>query len=183
MIKYYLLCLLLCTGVTKATPSNQDGNESQQPILLSQMQHAGGGKMKVMFWDVYYADLYVSNKPFAQDNFPQALTINYLRDIDKDELLDATQDQWQHLNMDKQLRTRWMQELSSIFPSIKKGDSITLIVDSQRQSRFYLSDKQSQYRPIGSVADTEFGRAFLAIWLDEKTSRPKLRRKLIGELQ
>lgn len=164
----------------KSTSKNQ---------LLNEYNLIGSGLMKVMFWEVYQAEFYVKPPVNQQsfDNvdhnnvFPQALKINYLRDIDKEDLVDATEDQWQHLKMESTKQTQWLKRLMTIFPNIKKGNSITLIVDKNKVSTFYVSDSQSINRKLGIVEDVEFGPAFLAIWLSKDTSRPVLRRKLLGE--
>jgi len=160
----------------EAAPKNQ---------LLSGYNHIGGGLMKVIFWQVYQAEFYAkftdNQQYFDANTFPQALKLNYLRDIDKEELVDATADQWQYLKMESTKQTQWIKRLTAIFPNIKEGDAITLIVDEYKISTFYVSDKHSKNRQLGIVDDVKFGPAFLAIWLSEKTSRPKLRRKLLGE--
>jgi hypothetical protein len=43
------------------------------------------------------------------------------------------------------------------------------------RSTFLLNGK-----PLGSIDDPQFGPSFLAIWLSPDTSRPELRRSLIG---
>ncbi len=147
-----------------------------QASPLTGLQLVGSGKMSVLFWDVYNAELYVKTEPWRSDGFPQALRLSYLRDIEQEELIDATVEQWEHLGFNSDRQQIWVEQLQTIWPDIKEGDELTLIVDEQRQARFYAGDK-----PLGVIVDPDFGPAFLAIWLSEDTSRPKLRKKLIAQ--
>ena len=70
---------------------------------------------------------------------------------------------------------RWEEEMAHIFPDIKQGDALIGVSVPGKEARFYSRDKL-----IGVIADPEFSRAFFDIWLSEKTSEPKLRKKLIG---
>lgn len=66
--------------------------------------------------------------------------------------------------------------LRQMLPDVQDGDSLTGINVPQRGVRFYKNG-----RSIGVVDDGDFARAFFAIWLDARTSEPKLRRQLLGE--
>lgn len=180
-----LAFLLLIAPLTYAKNADNQLDISSNNQLLNGYQRIGSGLMKVMFWQVYQAELYAKlavNQPtFDKNTFPQALKINYLRDIDKEDLVDATADQWQHLNMESTKQDQWIKDLTKIFPNIQEGDAITLVVDQNKVSTFYLTDKHSKNRKLGIIQDVEFGTAFLAIWLSKNTSRPALRSKLLGE--
>lgn len=145
---------------------------------LSDMTKHGEGIMKVMFWDVYKAELFSNQPQFDIKQYPQALKITYLRDIKRQALLEATEDQWQHLAVPIKLQQRWLDQLDTIWPDIAEGDSITAVINQSRKSYFYLS-KNQQTTFLGSIDESEFGELFLAIWLSEQTSRPELRRQLI----
>ena len=62
----------------------------------------------------------------------------------------------------------------SVFPDIRPGDRLVGLSIPGREARFY-----SQDRLLGAVPDPEFARAFFAIWLDERTSEPKLRARML----
>lgn len=112
---------------------------------------------------------------FTQNEFPQALKIDYLRDIDAIDLVEKTQDEWLKLGVEIKQIDSWLLMLNKIFPDIKNGDSILLKVDANKHSEFFFNGQS-----IGTINDTEFGQAFLRIWLDENCSYPKVRNKLIG---
>lgn len=177
--------LSLITPLTYAENADNQLDIIPKNQLLNGYQRIGSGLMKVMFWQVYQAEFYaklaMNQSTFDNSTFPQALKINYLRNIDKEDLVDATADQWQHLNMESTKQDQWIKDLTNIFPNIKEGNAITLIVDENKVSTFYLTDKDSKNRELGIIQDVEFGTAFLAIWLSKNTSRPALRSKLLGE--
>lgn len=136
----------------------------------------GEAKLKVLFWDVYYSTLYNQTGTYQGGNPPIALKLEYLRDIDAKDLIDSTQEEWEKLGVKKAQFATWLTALESIFPDIKKGDTIVLLVNQKSQSEFFHNDSS-----IGNVTDPSFGPSFLRIWLDEKSSYPKVRKKLIGQ--
>jgi hypothetical protein len=157
-----ILCTLVFSGVTMASP-------------LGELKKVGEAKLKVLFWDVYNSSLYSQTGEYQIEQFPQALKINYLRDIDAEDLIERTQDEWQKLGIKQETFKQWIPLLTDIFPDIKKGDTLLLNVNENQQSEFFFNGKT-----IGKVTDQTFGKSFLRIWLDENCSYPKVRNKLIG---
>ncbi|MGB0835545.1 MAG: chalcone isomerase family protein [Psychrobium sp.] len=173
----FSLVVIADESVEKISSSTSKVNIDQQ---LQQLTKLGQGTMKVMFWKVYSAQFYAANNSYQQDVYPQALKITYLRGIDGEDLVTATDEQWQQLKIDKAQRASWITVLKPIFPNVTDGDSIVLYVDKERRSQFYFKPKGGEITPIGKIDDPKLGPAFLAIWLSENTSRPKFRRKLLG---
>jgi hypothetical protein len=157
-----VLYTLTFTGVAMASP-------------LSELKKVGEAKLKVLFWDVYNSSLYSRTGQYQADTFPLALKINYLRDIDAKDLIEKTQDEWEKLGIEKAKFSSWVPLLRDIFPDIKKGDTLLLNVNENQQSEFFFNGQT-----IGKITDQTFGKSFLSIWLDEKSSYPKVRNKLIG---
>lgn len=142
---------------------------------LAELKKVGEAKLKVLFWDVYNSSLYSQTGEYQAEIFPQALKINYLRDIDAEDLIERTQQEWQKLGIKQEIFTAWIPLLTEIFPNIKKGDTLLLNVTENQQSEFFFNGKT-----IGKITDKNFGPSFLRIWLDENSSYPKVRNKLIG---
>ena len=157
-----VLYILIFSGTTMAEP-------------LSKLKQVGEAKLKILFWDVYNSSLYNQTGKYQADQFPQALNINYLRDIDAEDLIGRTQDEWEKLGIDKAVYAPWITLLTDIFPDIKKGDTLLLNVSENHKSEFFFNGKT-----IGQITDQTFGINFLRIWLDENSSYPKVRNKLIG---
>ncbi|MFT4807509.1 MAG: hypothetical protein ACI9LX_000829 [Paraglaciecola sp.] len=157
-----ILCTLSFSGVTMADP-------------LADLKKVGEAKLQVLFWDVYNSSLYSQTGEYQVEIFPQALKIDYLRDIEAKDLIDRTQDEWEKLGIEKAKFSPWIALLTDMFPNIKKGDTLLLNVNENYQSEFFFNGKT-----IGQITDQTFGKSFLRIWLDENCSYPKVRKKLIG---
>ena len=69
----------------------------------------------------------------------------------------------------------WDLEMTRVIPDVRKGEHLTGVNRPGAGAEFYYQGKA-----IGSIADTEFARAFFAIWLDARTREPELRQFLIG---
>ena len=137
------------------------------------LSKVGSGQMDWLFFSVYDASFYTASGRYPAEGLPQALQITYLKDIERQHLIEATQEQWQHLGIKPD--AEWLQVLAATWPSVKDGDVLTFVVQADGSNMFYLNDKA-----LGSVQDNQFSAAFLAIWLSDKTSRPELRQQLIG---
>lgn len=148
---------------------------------LTELNKIGQAKMSFLFFDIYDIELHSKNKNWQPDRYPQALKITYLRDISKKELLKATKEQWQHIQLKQPNENLWLTRLDDIWPEIKEGNGLTILVDSFQTSKFYFTSKEEKNQFIGEISDPDFGPAFLAIWLSENTSEPKLRKSLIGK--
>ena len=157
-----VLCTIVFSGVSMANP-------------LDDLKIVGEAKLKVLFWDVYNSSLYSKTGEYQAEQFPQALKINYLRDINAEDLIERTQDEWEKLGIKQVTFSQWIPLLTNIFPDIKKGDTLLLSVSENQQSEFFFNGKT-----IGKITDQTFGKSFLRIWLDENCSYPKVRNKLIG---
>lgn len=129
-------------------------------------------------WDIYDAQLrtpsgnYDSSDPYAGD---MALIIEYQRNVSKERLLEATDEQWQHLQVAADNRARWIGELGQIWQDVGKGDRLVFLLTGPG-GEFYYGNQL-----LGRVDDPALARSFLAIWLSDDTSYPKLRRQLIGQ--
>lgn len=140
----------------------------------------GSAELRVWGFKIYRASSYscsgkldlntgVLPKPFA-------LTLKYRRNIERDDLIDNTREQWQKLGYYSAASEPWLRQLQKIWPDVKAGDTLTLFIRADGSSEFFMDD-----RSIGRIANTEFGPIFAAIWLDAKSTYPDARRQLFGE--
>ncbi|KNC67847.1 hypothetical protein AC626_08325 [Pseudoalteromonas rubra] len=162
---------------------------------LSTLELRGTADLRYLFWDVYSAALYTGGEAYQADQFPQVLSLTYKRDIEAQELVDATREQWQKQKLVLDNAEQWLRQLVQLWPDIQKGNQLILVVDRDKQSRFYFrpdpgaevksalseAELKTSARFLGAINDRAFGPAFLAIWLSEKTTEPKLREQLIGK--
>lgn len=142
-----------------------------------QWQQVGRTTLTWGFWDIYHAQLrtpsgdYNIADPYAAE---MALIIDYRRNITKKQLLEETDKQWQHLQVTPYNRARWIKVLEQLWQGVGKGDRLAFVL-THTGGEFYFGD-----RLLGRVDNPVLARTFLAIWLSEDTSYPKLRRQLLG---
>lgn len=180
MIKRILLIILLvslpCFG---AAHSNKEVPSSERNLYPKQQgfQVVGETTFSVLFWDIYQSKLLTTTGEYPLDYQYGTLLyeIHYLKDISKKDLLKRTIEQWQHLGVPEKSYNPYIPLLTNIWPSIKRGDSLSLVVNHMG-STFYFNQQF-----IGTIDAPEFGPLFLDIWLSVNTSQPKLRSQLLGE--
>jgi hypothetical protein len=132
------------------------------------------GQGRLTFWgfDVYDARYYVAD-PKGQNGF--ALEIQYIRSFKGNDLAKRTIDEMSRQGVSEKQRALWLQSLEKIFPDIASGDTLIGL---------HLPDKGTMFlhngKVIGDVPGDAFAKAFFGIWLDERTSAPKLRTALIA---
>lgn len=135
----------------------------------------GTADMSLLWLDIYSAKLFSIDGKYQANRFPMILDIQYHRDIDAIDLVDATIEQWQHLGFTEANIELYRQQLVNAWPDVKQGDRLTFKVNTPEDAAFLLNDT-----PYYQVSNAQFPEAFLDIWLSEKTSRPELRNQLIG---
>ena len=70
---------------------------------------------------------------------------------------------------------KWLSLMNSIFPDVSEGDVITGIATKDGRSVFYVNGEKAD-----EIEDKVFTQRFFDIWLSDKTSEPKFRKKLLG---
>ena len=107
-----------------------------------------------------------------------ALSITYAKNIRAKRLLSSTHKEWKRLGFGQQYPIdAWLGELEKIWPDVKPGDSITAVVTEHGDCIFY-----SNNRELGRIPDTQFGPAFLDIWLHVDARYSQHRKELLGEV-
>ncbi|WP_028022571.1 chalcone isomerase family protein [Enterovibrio calviensis] len=132
------------------------------------------------FWKVYDSELRTPSGKFADDDaLPLALVITYSRDIDADDLLDATVEQWEHLGFSATQIDEWLPKMKGAWPDVKEGDRLIYVL-SDKGGQFVYQPLQGKLQPFATLEDMSLARAFSDIWLSPKTAYPSLRLALIG---
>ena len=105
-----------------------------------------------------------------------ALEISYARSLSGAAIAERSAAEIARLDLaaSEGQRLGWLERMGAIFPDVRAGDRIAGVFDPRAGTRFFLND-----RPIGSVADPAFARAFFGIWLDARTAAPQLREALL----
>lgn len=143
---------------------------------LDNFKLVGEAKLEILFWDIYHSRLYSRDGEYLANRYPLALEIEYLRDISAEDLVKRSVKEWKKIGIPATTYQPWLTPMAELWPEIKRGDTLLLVVDNQQRNQFYFNNQL-----LGGIADHNFGATFLAIWLDDNASFPKLRRKLTGK--
>lgn len=150
-----------------ALPAHANPAASLQPV--------GQATLKVFFFTIYESTLYTPTGNYRGIEPDLALEIHYRRNISAQRLVDQTREEWLQQDLYHNDTEVWLGILGTMWPDVQRGDVLLLHVDEQLASTFYLNGQS-----LGRVSDPQFTQQFLAIWLDENSSRPELRDELIG---
>ena len=145
---------------------------------LDDLKLQGMGTLRWMGLKIYEARLFASTRPDPAQltQLPFALELTYARDFNGPSIAERSINEIKKLGIGSaEQHQAWRSRMQAIFPNVKSGDRIRGLHRPGLGASFMLNDK-----PIGSIDDAEFARAFFAIWLDPKTSEPSLRKELLG---
>ncbi len=134
----------------------------------------GEGVLKVFIWDVYILRLFSETKSFNL-NQPIVLEFEYLRDISKKSVIKASMEELRKKNISKGKLLIWKKHLKDAISDMKKGEKAALFWEPSKQITFYVKGGLEKL-----IEDKEFADAYINIWIGENTSRPKLRKRIIG---
>jgi hypothetical protein len=142
-------------------------SQCHQPPLKQEAQ----AQFKVWGFHVYDVEYEYDNLYPAP---PYRLTLEYKREIEGKKIVETTEKEIRRLGGEPGKLTVWMTQLEKIIPNVKSGDSLVGFVDDKKRSLFCFGNKF-----LGQIDDPEFADYFFGIWLSDKTSEPRLRRRLL----
>ncbi len=179
-----LLCIVLTPLSVSSAQFESDSIEKEQVNVNllqaydnkhTELQMVGEADMDLLWFSIYSARLMSVDGDYQHSQLPLKLEIQYHRDIEAEDLIEATVDQWQHIGIANQDIPRLQQQIEQAWPDVKEGDKLSFMMHSDDLGQFYYNDK-----PLPIIEEPGFSKAFLGIWLSEQTSRPELREQLIG---
>ncbi len=147
--------------------------------LISDMNKIGNASFKFIFWPVYDAELYAEQSSFNFTPLPSfVLTLNYQRSFNSEQIVKETEKQLREIdpNLPENFEP-WLSRLNEILTDVSKGDSLSLYVDDDKNSSFYLNGDY-----LGSIEDKDFSQSFSAIWLARDDHYADFTRELTGVL-
>ena len=143
------------------------------PQHLSSAKLQGSGRLTWWGLDIYDATFYrvgsLSSPEFALD-------MRYQRSFLGKSIAHRSAEEMIHIGVPDEQATNWGKELASFLPNVESGQTLTAIYVPRQGTTFYFEGKQ-----IAKIPGAEFSKAFFGIWLDPKTSAPKLRTELLGQ--
>lgn len=143
--------------------------------LVPNASVVGRGILTYAFWDVYEATLYAPKGQFKPSK-PFALSIKYFHEIDGKDIADKSVQEMRKQGFNDEIKlAAWHTQLKAIIPDVKNGTVLSAVFTPDGQTYFFNGSKA-----IGTVKGGDFARLFFGIWLGENTSKPELRRNLLG---
>jgi Chalcone isomerase-like len=129
----------------------------------------GSGVLRVFLFKVYDARLWNAENR-------NALEMTYALAVKSEDIVSSSLAEMTRLRKPSQTQSvAWAAALTSAFPNVAAGDKLLGVQMPDNETRFFHNGKQT-----AQVKDPSFTEAFFAIWLDEKTKEPSLRRGLLG---
>ncbi len=168
---------VLVTAQTETAQTVPTQPETAQPETAqpgNNLALVGEARLQVLLWEVYHSRLFAPGGRYQPDARPLRLEITYLRDIDSAALVKQTAKEWRHLGQEHPSQAEWLSLLAGLWPNVSEGD--VLVLDINEGSSQFSHNGET----LGEIADADFGPSFLAIWVSPDTSRPELRRALLG---
>ena len=166
---FFFIILFFFSGYSSAAALNN---------YINNPQTVGNASLEVMFWDIYDAEL-IAESGIFESGKPFALKLTYLRKFKGEDIASRSIDEMRDLGVEDEIKlAKWFEQMYSLFPDVKDGNSLIGVVDDAEYSHFYFDD-----RKLGRIEDPEFSKWFFAIWLHEESSEPKMREQLLGMTQ
>ena len=169
-----LLPLSLGAQTTSSLNAIQMAHDSGQSVNRQQ------GTARMNFWgfNVYDAELWVDSSFRAQDwrRVPLVLELRYLRAFKGQDIAKRSLDEMRRqTSLSDELAQRWLEDMTMAFGDIQAGDRLAGVYQPNKGVRFYANGVFRR-----DMADPEFARLFMGIWLSDRTSEPKMRQALLG---
>ena len=180
--------LVLWGGMLGAAQA-QSTNVTSPNAAYSRPEVAGLGgvvptapvRLRVWGFEVYDARLWTP-RGFRHSQAMQAgfaLELQYLRKLEGSAIASRSIDEMRRVGSftDAQAQT-WLAAMRELFPNVSAGERITGVNLPGEGAEFWVNGQR-----VGVVKDVNFARLFFGIWLDERTSEPKMRAQLLQGLQ
>lgn len=150
-------------------------SDSHPINVIEKNDAVGSARFQFMFLDIYDATLYAPKSGWSFST-PFALELKYLRNLSGKKIADRSAKEIRHQGFNDEIKLAdWHAQMTSIFPDVRSGTTLTGVYEPNSETVFYKDEKI-----IGSIKDPTFGKWFFGIWLSEKTSEPDFRNELLG---
>ena len=138
-------------------------------------------RLRVWGFEVYDARLWTP-RGFRHSQAIQqafALELQYLRKLEGAAIASRSIDEMRRVGSFSDAQAQaWLTAMREMFPNVSAGERITGINLPGEGVEFWVNGQR-----VGVVKDVNFARLFFGIWLDERTSEPKMRAQLLQGLQ
>lgn len=172
-----ILFVLITLFSFSVSASEKVSNPKEVKKYFGEKAPLGTGTLYFWGFKVYDAAFWSETKEDWDIDKKFILRLKYARDFTSESLVDTSIEEIARLkDRDEKTLSRYNEVLTKVFPSVKKGDTITA-VNSPKNSAviFYHNGKK-----IGEHTEKRFAYDFFSIWLDPETKAAELRGKLLG---
>jgi hypothetical protein len=155
--------------------------ERPEVAALSGVVPTAPVRLRVWGFEVYDARLWTPvgfrHGQYAQHAF--ALELQYLRRLEGAAIASRSIDEMRRVgNFSDAQAQGWLAALRELFPNVSAGERITGVNLPGVGAEFWVNGQR-----VGLVSDLAFARLFFGIWLDERSSEPRMRAQLLQGLQ
>ena len=165
--------LIITLTLSIITPMSHAKEPPHIKSMMGQVQLQGLGRLNFWGFHVYDANLY---RGAAKDSQEFALELKYQRAFSGEAIANRTAEEMKNMGVADVQAASWGKELASILPNVEPGQTIAAVYTPKQGTSFFYEGKK-----ISQIQGADFAKAFFGIWLDSKTSAPKLRTELLGQ--
>ena len=169
--KLFLAAVLLITYGFTSISFARDLAYIDQALNPAKLQ--GSGKLTWWGLHIYDASFYRAGS-FNSSEF--ALNLQYHKSLSGLAIANRSAEEMKKLGIPDTQAQVWGKQLTTFLPNVEPGQSLTAIYIPKQGTTFYFDGK-----PLAQIAGADFSKAFFGIWLDSKTTAPKLREQLLGQ--
>ena len=166
LFAFYVCMSVLASNVFARDPTYIDS-------IFNPAQLQGSGRLTWWGFHIYDASFYRAVAPSSQEF---AIDIRYQKSFSGISIANSSAEEMKKMGIPEAQAAQWGKELANIFPNVESGQTLTAVYMPKQGTIFYYDGKR-----IAQIPGVEFSKAFFGIWLDPKTSVPKLRNELLGQ--
>ena len=172
-MKLIKIVLTFCTSILLLMPNGFARDLSYIDKIFNPALLQGSGKFNWWGFHIYDASFYRAGAPSSQEF---AIDIRYQKSFTGVAIANSSAEEMKKIGVPDIQAALWGKDLAKIFPNIEPGQALTAVYAPKQGTIFYHDGKR-----IAQIPSVEFSKAFFGIWLDPKTSAPKLRSELLGQ--
>lgn len=167
------IILTFCASTILLMPNSFARDLSYIDKIFNPALLQGSGKFNWWGFHIYDASFYRAGAPSSQEF---AIDIRYQKSFTGVAIANSSAEEMKKIGVPDTQAALWGKDLAKIFPNIEPGQALTAVYAPKQGTIFYHDGKR-----IAQIPSVEFSKAFFGIWLDPKTSSPKLRSELLGQ--
>jgi hypothetical protein len=176
--------LLIVFSLTLHTPAHSSVEKASEPPagleVLSAPRLVGQHLFKFFGLEIYHISLWSSPEwnPEKWNQHTFALSLVYSRNLSGEEIAKRSISEIKkQMVLGDDTAQQWLNQLRVLIPTVKPGDRLTGVYQPSGGLVFWMGPKK-----LGDIKDPALAEAFMGIWLSTKTSEPKMRKKLLGDV-